>query len=97
MEVLLNILFIIGSIHNASCMFLYYRDKHRPVYISERMDGWFDIEKHPIPDGIECILTDGCRVRSYGSLIDYNKNGKVIMGYDKRLVTHWIPYPNLPK
>lgn len=63
---------------------------------------WVDILKCPIPEDIgDHYETDGEEVQHvYG--IEYNKCGQVTMKYrrrldgEDRLVTHWMPPPDLP-
>ncbi len=77
-------------------MIFYYRNLNRPIYMSERVDGWFDIEKYSIPDYInKAILTDGVQIRIEESF-EYNKKGKLIMGWNKREVLFWMPVPKSP-
>lgn len=60
-------------------------------------DKWLDVNEHPIPDNLNWFLaTDGekvCHIYQPG----YNKLGKVIMTYERTVVTHWMPMPLPPK
>ena len=60
--------------------------------------GWLDIHTHPIPDGCKnFLITDGKSVRNT-YMPDYNKHGQMVMCcVTEEIVTHWMPYPDVPK
>ncbi len=72
--------------------------KQQTVYRCE-YGSWFNVNQFPVPDDTAILLTDGSEIRSYrkGDSLDYDKNGKVVFCYNKRVATHWLPYPPLPK
>lgn len=59
--------------------------------------GWIDIDDLEPPDGyVNIIVSDGKDVDTmFGK--SYDKHGNLIMGYDKKIVTHWRHLPGRPE
>jgi hypothetical protein len=60
--------------------------------------GWLDVNQYPIPDDMRYYLvTDGKEIKNE-VYPEYDRNGKPIFNkYSKTFVTHWQPYPDVPK
>lgn len=100
---------VIAIIFSILCPFLAYRQGKRLKIIkvvSDREDGWLDIKKYPISPDFHgnssnyILATNGEEVHSISERYrHYNKKGELILSAysDKKPITHWMPYPNLPK
>jgi hypothetical protein len=59
--------------------------------------GWLKISEFPISeDAHDYIVSDGKEVYQQYSP-DFNSKGQAIFSYRKKIVTHWMPYPEPPK
>lgn len=60
--------------------------------------GWLNIKEVPLPEDLkDYIATDGKKVE-YKSSIRWAPYGKVYFcEYDKTYITHWQPFPDVPK
>jgi hypothetical protein len=65
---------------------------HKTIYSNE---GWLPISSFSENEK-DYLVTDG-EVVAYDYFPDYNKDGKIIFSYQKRIATHWRRLPLPPK